>query len=150
MSTETSRYVSNHVTYTTIFGVTRLVSIVYLPGKAHTVTTTTVSISVSISNQITTATATVTGPTQTASPSVIVLTEGGSEFITVTAAPVTVYLAPSSTSSSFTCRTYATNYLNGGHGKVKRTNKRSIFDVDAPFVLGEMDRKPAPGAVPKP
>jgi hypothetical protein len=112
------------------------------------VTTTTVS----ISNQV----STVTGPTYTQSADVITITKGGGGaggYITVTAPPSIIisYVYPSSSSSSFTCRTYATNYLNGQHGKVKRTNKRSVFDVDSPLVLGEGEMmKPQPGAVPVP
>jgi hypothetical protein len=78
---------------------------------------------------------------------------GGSGGVTTT---TTVYItrtvAPSSTSSSFTCRTYATNYFNGGVGGAVPTGsfkrdgverdskrgggkKRSIFDAEV--VLGE-------------
>ena len=123
-----------------------------MSATTKTVTTTTVSVSVSISHQISTATATVSGPTYTASAELVTITAGGGGYITVTAPPsiIVSYVYPSSTSSSFTCRTYATNYLNGYHGKVKRTNKRSIFEVDVPFVLGEMERAPKPGAVPQP
>jgi len=143
--TATSTYVSNGVVYTTRLVETRVVSIVYLPASTNTVTTTTVS--VSISNQI----SAVTGPTVTASAQEITITAGPGQYITVTAEPMTVisYVFPSSSSSSFTCRTYATNYLNGMHGRA-RMNKRSIFDVDQPSVIGEMEKQPRPGAVPQP
>ncbi|KAK5172232.1 uncharacterized protein LTR77_003870 [Saxophila tyrrhenica] len=142
VSTLVSTYVSNGVSYVTSYGVTRLVSIVYLPASTTTVTTTTVS--VSVSNQI----STVTGPTVTASAQEITITAGPGQYITVTAPATTVvsYVFPSSSKSSFTCRTYATNYLNG---RGRRTNKRSVFDVDEPFAMGEMAR-PKPGAVPQP
>ena len=117
-----------------------------------TTTTVSVSVSVSVSNQI----STVTGPTYTQSGDVITITRGGGGaggYITVTAPPSIIisYVFPSSSSSSFTCRTYATNYLNGMHGKVKRTDKRSIFDIDSPLVMGDGEMmRPQPGAVPMP
>lgn len=140
------------------YGVTTAVSVVYLTQTASTVTTTTVS--VSISERVTTApggtttqagpTVTNAGPTITQPPEYVTITAGGGNYITVTAGgTVTVisYVFPSSTSKSFTCRTYATNYLNGrGPGRVRR----SVFDLDAPVALGEYDMMPKPGAVPKP
>ena len=76
----------------------------------------------------------------------VTITQGGGQFITVTLGggsgvteTTTVYVtrtvAPSSRSSSFTCRTYATNYFNGGNGAVptgsfKRGEKREE-EVDA-------------------
>lgn len=139
---------------------TTAVSVVYLTQTASTVTTTTVSISISVSDRVTTApgatitqsgpTITDAGPTVTQSAEYVTITGGGGNYITVTGGgTVTVisYVYPSSTSKSFTCRTYATNYLNGLHGKRVR---RSVFDLDAPMVMDEFDRMPKPGALPKP
>lgn len=71
------------------------------------------------------------------------MTQGGGGTATVTQVIVS-YVQPSSTSSSFTCRTYATNYLNGYHGrKIKR---RSVFDIEV--VLSEEDRVPRPASRP--
>lgn len=140
---------------------TTAVSVVYLTQTASTVTTTTVSISVSISDRVSTApggtitqagpTVTNAGPTITQPPEYVTITAGGGNYITVTGGggvTVTVisYVYPSSTSRSFTCRTYATNYLNG-RGPGQR-NRRSVFDLDAPMVMDEYDRMPKPGAVP--
>ncbi|KAK6398146.1 hypothetical protein LTR65_003226 [Meristemomyces frigidus] len=151
VSTAVSTYVSNGITVFSTYGVTTAVSIEYLPASTVTTTTVSISISVSISHDVSTATATATvaGPTATASAVAITITEGGGNEITVTAAPSVIYsyIYPSSSSSSFTCRTYATNYLNGAHGKVKREGKRrSIFDVDQ--VLADSEKVPRPGAVP--
>ena len=118
-------------------------------------TTTTVSVSVSISDRITTApgaTITNAGPTITGTPEYVTITAGGGEYITVTRGEGTVtvisYVYPSSTSASFTCRTYATNYLNGR--PAGQPYRRSVFDLDVPAVMGEFDAMPRPGAVPKP
>lgn len=93
------------------------------PPGTVTITATTVSVSISISDLIVTETTTAPGPT------------------------VTTYIYPSSTKASFTCRTVATNYLDGNHGKVKRADKRSIFDADSLLLFGEMGKSPRPGAV---
>jgi hypothetical protein len=98
-------------------------------------------------------------------PGVVTITQGGGQYITVTlgdgsegvTATTTVYItrtvAPSSRSSSFTCRTYATNYFNGGSGAAPtgsfkraaekaadgidgfKKRRRSIFDAEV--VIGE-------------
>lgn len=151
MSTAVSTYVRNGITLVSTYGETTVLTVSYIPATTKTVTTTTTTISVSISNKI--STATVSGPTITASAQEITITKGGGGaggYITITGGVSTVisYVYPSSSSSSFTCRTYATNYLNGMHGKVKRMDKRSIFDTEVPMILGEM--LPRPGAVPKP
>lgn len=75
---------------------------------------------------------------------------GGTETSTTTVF-VTRTVAPSSvsTSSSFTCRTYATNYLNGAvpTAVIKKREKRSVFDPE--IVIGENDKSPRPGALPQ-
>lgn len=128
------------------YGVTTAVSVVYLTQTAPTVTTTTVSIS--ISDRVSTVTG--AGPTVTQPPEYVTITAGGGNYITVTqGGTVTVvsYVYPSSTSKSFTCRTYATNYLNGA---LPYRRRRSVFDLDSPAVMDEYDKMPRPGAVPKP
>jgi hypothetical protein len=80
-------------------------------------------------------------------PEVVTITQGGGQYITVTlgggsdgaTATTTVYItrtvAPSSRSSSFTCRTYATNYSNAGSGAAptgsfKRAAERAADGID--------------------
>ena len=108
------------------------------------------------------------GPGGMGGGGVVTITQGGSGGERSVTATTTVYVtrtvAPSSRSasaSSFTCRTYATNYLNGGNGgvvptgsfkkrdvaergemaeeegvgKKRRRGRRSIFDAEV--VLGE-------------
>lgn len=137
------------------YGVTTAVSVIYLTQTASTVTTTTIS----ISERVTTApggtitqvgpTVTNDGPTITQPPEYVTITAGGNNYYTVTGGTVTVIsyvpLYPSSSSKSFTCRTYATNYYNG-----QQPVRRSVFDMDAPAVMDEYDRMPKPGAAPKP
>ena len=139
VSTAVSTYVSNGVSYVTSYGVTTVVSISYIP-KTATETTTTVSI------RPTTVRETVSGPTVTASGS----GGGGGSGVVTVYGTVTETYRPSSSKSSFTCRTYATNYLNGMHGKLKRdgTRRRSVFDVEV--VLDEKNAMPMPGARPEP
>jgi hypothetical protein len=75
---------------------------------------------------------------------VVTITAGGGNYITVTQV-VTSYAVPSSVSSSSTCRTYATNYLNGMHGRML-VRKRSVFDN---YGMGQSDPlAPMPGAAP--
>lgn len=134
VSTAVSTYVSNGITEFSTYGVSTVVSVVYLPASTVTTTTTTLSISISVS--------TVAGPTVTASGGgggVVTITEGGGNFITITNV-ITETVAPSSKSSTFSCRTYATNYLNGMHGR--RVVKRSVFDFEGD------PNAPRPGAVP--
>lgn len=123
---------------------------------------TTTTVSISISDRVSTApggtitatgpgaTVTNAGPTITQPPEYVTVTAGNGGYTTVTveAGTVTVisYRLPTSSSSSFTCRTYATNYLNGLNGR----QRRSVFDMDAPVELSEYERMPRPGAVPKP
>jgi len=75
----------------------------------------------------------------------VTITEGGGNYITLTAPPTTVYVPvfPSSSASTFTCRTHATNYLNGAHGKVKMARRRSVRDKD-------VVKAAKPGQVPQP
>ena len=76
------------------------------------------------------------------------ITQGGGQYITVTLGggsgvteTTTVYVtrtvAPSSRSSSFTCRTYATNYFNGGNGAVPTGS----FKRDAERVEGSDEKR---------
>jgi hypothetical protein len=83
------------------------------------------------------------------------LSGAGSGGTTTTTVYITRTVAPSSKSSSSTCRTYATNYLNGGlggpvpMGSFKRDRdrvKRSIFDAEV--VIGENEEMPRPGEAP--
>jgi hypothetical protein len=97
---------------------------------------------------------------------VVTVTTGGSGYMTVTMSGegggtqtstttvfVTRTVAPASrsiSSSTFTCRTYATNYLNGAVPTAafkKREVKRSVFDAEV--VISENEREPRPGAMPQ-
>lgn len=49
---------------------------------------------------------------------------GTTVYMTMT---VTTTVLPSSSSSSFTCRTYATNYLNGLHGRAEPTSEPNMI-----------------------
>lgn len=150
VSTAVSTYVSDGITTVSTYGVTTAISVVYI---TNTVTTTSVSLSVS-----TTLTVSVSVSVSASAMTVfhdVTVTEGGSQFATITAPPQTVisYVYPSSTSSSFTCQTYATNYLNGLHGKVKRDGQKkwSIFDNDGGMrdIKGLGLAKPQHGARPQ-
>jgi hypothetical protein len=143
--TTVSTFVSNGISYVTSYGVSTAVSVSYIPASTNTVTTTLVSISISertvggatITTAISNTNQNTFGPPGSNTfgdpgsntygpPGVVTITKGGGQFITVTVgggsftATTTVYItrtvAPSSRSSSFTCRTYATNYFNGGIG----------------------------------
>ncbi|TKA83791.1 hypothetical protein B0A55_00056 [Friedmanniomyces simplex] len=131
VSTAVSTYVSDGITEYSTYGVTTQASIL---TATATETTTTLSVSTTISVSVSATTAF----------DYITINEGGGEYITLTAPPTTVYVPvfSSTSSSSFTCRTYATNYLNGMHGKVKKARKRSVFDRDQ--VMGAM-----PGQAPR-
>jgi hypothetical protein len=147
VSTAVSTIVSNGQSILSTYGVSTALSVIYQP-TTRTVTTTTVSISVSISDR----TVVTTAPGQTVSVGggtdggVVTITLGGGNFITVTQV-VTSYVAPSSSSYSFTCRTYATNYLNGMHGR-KLAKRRSVFDKYGMGQEGEGPLAPKPGARP--
>ena len=98
---------------------------------------------------------------------VVTVTTGGGGYMTVTMSGeggggtqtstttvfVTRTVAPASrsqSSSTFTCRTYATNYLNGAVPTAafkKRVVKRSVFDAEV--VIGENEKEPRPGAMPQ-
>ncbi|KAK3111566.1 hypothetical protein LTR53_013052, partial [Teratosphaeriaceae sp. CCFEE 6253] len=114
VSTAVSTYVSNGITYQSTYGVTTEISVSY---RTNTETTTTTTSSTS-----TTTSVSVTSDTTT-EVQYVTITKGGGQYITITAPPTTVvsYVFPTSSSTSFTCRTYVTNYLNGEHGKVKRS-----------------------------
>ena len=79
--------------------------------------------------------------------------EGGGTQTSTTTVFVTRTVAPASrsiSSSTFTCRTYATNYLNGAVPTAafkKREVKRSVFDAEV--VISENEREPRPGAMPQ-
>lgn len=119
VSTAISTYISNGITYTSTYGVTTERETEFV-----------------VSNRV----STVAGPTVTASGGQVTVTAGGGG-----GGATTVYVYPSSSSTSFTCRTYATNYLNGMHGRREAMSrrKRTLFDVDLP-------KLPRPGTVPMP
>jgi hypothetical protein len=149
VSTAVSTVVSNGQTILSTYGVSTAISVVYPPASTRTVTTTTVSISVSISERTVVSTApgeTVVSTASNTGPGgqVVTITAGGGNFITVTQV-VTSYVQPSSMSTSFTCRTYATNYLDGMHGR-KLAKKRSVFDKHEMGADGPL--APMPGASP--
>lgn len=146
VSTAVSAYVSNSVTLYSTYGVSTAVAVSYIPiPTTATVTTTTVSISVSVSVSVsdvpTTVVATASGTGGT-NGGVVTVTEGGGQYITITQV-VTSYVSPSSSSSAFTCRTVAVDYLDGGYGKKKK--KRSIFDIEKPIKRPQPVARPGVG-----
>lgn len=148
VSTAVSTIVSNGQTILSTYGVSTAVGVVYQPASTRTVTTTTVSISISVSERTVVSTAPGTtisvGGGTGGGGQVVTITAGGGNYITVTQV-VTSYAVPSSHSSSFTCRTYATNYLNGMHGR-KLARKRSVFEKYG--MGGEDPLAPMPGPSP--
>jgi hypothetical protein len=80
---------------------------------------------------------------------------GGGTQTSTTTVFVTRTVAPpsrSASSSTFTCRTYATNYLNGAVStaafkKRSGSGKRSVFDAEV--VISENENEPRPGAMPQ-
>ncbi|KAK3675700.1 hypothetical protein LTR78_004341 [Recurvomyces mirabilis] len=113
-TTATTTEISTATTTGTTTGTTTATTTGTTTGST-TATTTAISVSISVSASATTDTTTVLGT--------ITITEGGSQFIYITAPPVTVFATPVSSSSSFTCRTFATNYLNGMHGRVRKEKR---------------------------
>ncbi|KAH9815682.1 F-actin-capping protein subunit beta [Teratosphaeria destructans] len=150
-STAVSTIISGGTTIESTYGVSTALSIVY---SASTITQTTTTVSISVSRAVSTAVSVSISSVSGSGGGVVTVTTGGgggSGYVTVTAAPVTVisYVQASSSSSSFTCRTYATNYLDGAHGRVRRDRKkRSIWDWDEG--VAKVAEGPRPGDVPKP
>lgn len=67
----------------------------------------------------------------------VTVTAGGGGTVVVTQV---ITVSPSSTPTSFTCRTYYTNYLNAAHGK--KVKKRSVFDTEVGLTEEEKVAKP--------
>lgn len=164
VSTALSISVSNGITYTSIVGVTTIVSVSYIQQTASTVTTTSISlrptiipttIQQTIDRTITgpggfttvtqgggTATFTQVGPTVTASgsggspPVTVTLGNGGGGGGVVTSI---IYVYPSSTSSTSTCRLTPTNYYKGL--QPARRDLERKFDLFAGLPARPMPRK---------
>jgi hypothetical protein len=178
--TTVSTFVSNGISYVTSYGISTAVSVSLVPVTTTLVSISVSERTVANTNQNTygppgsntygppgpgggtvTVTETPTGMNTYGPGGTVTITQGG-RIVTTTVGggsggvttTTTVYItrtvAPSSKSSSFTCRTYATNYFNGGvngaapTGSFKRAEikrggdgrkKRSIFDAEV--VLGE-------------